>query len=621
MLELDGLGHSSDEHATAKARFFEAFRDVGDAALMTDSIEVITAVGPLASRVTRVGTSLLSLPPGVISEDLESAVSSVLTTSGHGVIAHLLLADGTAVSMRLFTIVANDRVRRYLVGMLAADSDSLELGRLRRTDRVYELWFDRAPTGVGLVATDGTFLRANPAFCRLLGRTELELQQMTFQDITHPDDLLLDVSLREDVLAGRIDRYAMEKRYLRPDGSIVWAHLTVALLSDEFGTPLHFISMVEDITERRLAQDRLTATMELWRTMFDFTPIAMAELGVDGTIMRANAAAGMLFGCPPEDLVGHRTPDLGHPEEAEVNTRDLARLASGEMLSNVSERRVRDLRGRQRWLSAYTAAVVDAAGGVDRLVMQVVDITEARELRERLQRSVDELSVAYREKATLMTALSHDLRTPLATIRILAELLVVDGESTVEGGASDLARRLLAESARTEAVLGDLFRSERASAGSITPRRVSISLNDLVRRVVHVEADQRSSHEIIVRLADEDCIVLVDPALVERMIANLISNAIRHTSVGSKVWVSVAVAPAFDDGAVQLVVEDDGGGVPDVHKEAIFEPYVSGSSPDRPGSGIGLFLVRRFAEFHGGTVVCEDRVGGGASFRVTLPRE
>jgi PAS domain S-box-containing protein len=354
--------------------------------------------------------------------------------------------------------------------------------------------------------------------------------------------------------------------------------------------------------------------------MFEFTPVAMAELGVDGTIMRANAAAGLLFGCPPEELIGHRTPDLGDPQEKEDNTRNLARFASGDLLSNVSERRLRDLHGRQRWVSVYTAAVAGTDGRVDRLVMQVIDITEARELRERLQRSVDELSVAYREKAALMTALSHDLRTPLATIRILAELLVV-GDSTVEGGAGDLARRLLAESARTEGVLGDLFRSERASEGSITPRRVSISLNELVRRVVHVEADQRSSHEIILHLADEECTVVVDPALVERMIANLIANAIRHTSTGSKVWVSVAIDPTTDDGAVQLVVADNGEGVPDVLKEAIFEPYVHRTSADQPGSGIGLFLVRRFAEFHGGTVVCEDREGGGASFRVTLPRE
>ena len=161
--------------------------------------------------------------------------------------------------------------------------------------------------------------------------------------------------------------------------------------------------------------------------------------------------------------------------------------------------------------------------------------------------------------------------------------------------------------------------AERAAAGSITPRRVPISLNALVRRVVDIEADQRSSHDVTLRLANGECSVMADPALVERMVANLISNAIRHTRPGTTVWVTVETIPTADGGSVRIVVEDNGVGVPDTLKETIFEPYVRGVPADRPGSGLGLFLVRRFAEFHGGTVVCADRVGGGASFQVTLP--
>jgi two-component system sensor histidine kinase KdpD len=280
-----------------------------------------------------------------------------------------------------------------------------------------------------------------------------------------------------------------------------------------------------------------------------------------------------------------------------------------------------DRRGRERWLSVHTAAVAGVGGRAERLLMQVIDITEARELREQLQQSVEGLSLAYREKAALMTALSHDLRTPLAAIRILAELLVTSDGPAHEGERAEFARRLLAEAARTEGVLGDLVASERASSGPITPRRSPIALNDLVQRVVDLEGDDHvSSHVIIVRPAVGDCTVSADPALIERMVANLISNALRHTPSGTTVWVSVEDDSSDGNGAVRLVVEDDGDGVPDTLKEAIFEPYVRGAASDRPGTGIGLFLVRRFAEFHGGSVVCGNRDGGGASFRVTLPR-
>ncbi len=617
---------AGDAHVNARVRFHSAFGTVGDAVLVAESGEVLEVLGPLAASVARVGALLTDLPSGVVSDDLVAGMSAVMTAGAAAVSVHLLVAGASAVTMRVFGVLSEDGTSLYLVGVLSPDIAANELDRLRRNDRVYELWFERAPTGVCLVATDGTFLRANPACCRLVGRSESELRTLTFQDITHPDDVLLDVSSLEDVLAGRADRYEMDKRYIRPDGSIVWVHLTVALLLDEAEQPLHFISMLEDITDRRNAQERLTATLErltatleLWRTMFEFTPLATAELDLNGVIIRANAAAGRLMGCDPDELVGLGAVELGVTGTTTQTSRNLARLASGEMASSVTERRFTDRAGRERWLLAHTAAVAGPAGVVDRLVIQVVDVTEGRVLRERLQRSVDELSVAYREKAALMTALSHDLRTPLATIRILAELLVSGDPTATDSSAPDLARRLLAESARTEGVLGDLVSSERASAGSITPRRVQISLNTLVRRVVDIEADERSSHDIVLRLADDEHTMWADPALVERMVANLISNAIRHTRAGTTIWVIVDAEVASGNGSTRIVVEDDGAGVPDNLKEAIFEPYVRGAPADRPGSGIGLFLVRRFAEFHGGTVDCTDRVGGGARFQVTLP--
>ena len=611
---------SADVHAKAKARFAAAFAEAGDAVLALETTEVIATAGSLGAAIGRVGQLLTDLPPEVSSADLDSAVSTVLTSSASGATARLVLSNGVTLSVRLFTLLSEDAARRYLMAIVIPEVGPEELGRLRLNDRVYGLWFERAPSGICLVATDGTFLRANPAYCQLVGRSEAELQRLTFQDITHPDDLLLDVSLVEDVLADRIDRYDVDKRYIRPDGSIVWVHLTVALLHDTDGSPLHFVSMLEDITARRQAQEQLQAALELWRTTFELSPVAMVELALDGTIVRANAAAGELMGCAADELIGQRTPDLGDPAAAEDSYRNLARLASGELKTNVAERRLRDRRGRNLWLSVHTAGVAEPDGSVERLLMQVIDITESRELRERLQRSVDELSNAYREKAALMTALSHDLRTPIATIRILAELLVASQPEMSRVERADVASRLLAEAARTEGVLGDLVASERASSGLITPKRVPIMLNDVVQRVVRFEADQVTSHRVEIRLSDTDSTVSADPALVERIIGNLVVNAFRHTRPDSTVWITVDGSSGERE-PVRLVVEDNGAGVPDEMKKAIFEPFVRAAPADRPGSGLGLFLVRRFAEFHGGNVVCVDRPGGGASFQVTLPRQ
>jgi diguanylate cyclase (GGDEF)-like protein/PAS domain S-box-containing protein len=123
--------------------------------------------------------------------------------------------------------------------------------------RMWRTAFESAPIGMALVDLDGGWLEVNDALCALVGYSENELQEMTFQDITHPDDLEADLELLRALIAGEIPEYQMEKRYFTKSGEQVWAQLSVSLMLDAFGKPLHFISQVQDITERRLMQERL----------------------------------------------------------------------------------------------------------------------------------------------------------------------------------------------------------------------------------------------------------------------------------------------------------------------------------------------------------------------------
>ena len=117
--------------------------------------------------------------------------------------------------------------------------------------------FEHAPIGIALVAIDGGWMRVNRALCDLLGYSEGELLASHFQDITHPDDLEADLALVSDVLEGRRASYQMNKRYIRADGRMIWAQLSVALVQDQDGKPLHFISQIQDVTERHQLEIKL----------------------------------------------------------------------------------------------------------------------------------------------------------------------------------------------------------------------------------------------------------------------------------------------------------------------------------------------------------------------------
>ena len=135
-------------------------------------------------------------------------------------------------------------------------TNGLNLRRARRLDERerFERSFHAAPIGMALVAPDGTFLDVNAALCALLDRKPEVLRATGFQPLTHPEDLDADLELVGRCLAGEIDGYEMDKRYLRPDGSVVWGELHVSLIRDAAGEPVHFVSQIADISDRKRAE-------------------------------------------------------------------------------------------------------------------------------------------------------------------------------------------------------------------------------------------------------------------------------------------------------------------------------------------------------------------------------
>ncbi len=129
--------------------------------------------------------------------------------------------------------------------------------RLRAAEERFRLAFEHAPIGIALVSPDGNFMRVNAALCALTGYANDELVKKTFQEITYPDDLDLDLEYVRQMLAGERREYTMEKRYFHRDGHVVWVQLSVALVRDSENKPLHFISQIQDISERKQLEERL----------------------------------------------------------------------------------------------------------------------------------------------------------------------------------------------------------------------------------------------------------------------------------------------------------------------------------------------------------------------------
>lgn len=215
-------------------------------------------------------------------------------------------------------------------------------------------------------------------------------------------------------------------------------------------------------------------------------------------------------------------------------------------------------------------------------------------------------------KNAFLLAISHELRTPLTSVVGYAALLEEDPARLGPEVITECASAIGVSARRLDKLLADLLDIERLQRGVVEARCRPTDMRELVRRVLeHIEADGRVTFAV-----PKGTEVDVDPALVERLVENLVLNALKHTPSDTKVHVRSELWPK----ELVLIVEDGGPGVPDELKAVIFEPFRHGVRPEHtPGTGIGLSLVSEFAKVHGGRAWVEDRDGGGASFRVALP--
>ena len=218
-------------------------------------------------------------------------------------------------------------------------------------------------------------------------------------------------------------------------------------------------------------------------------------------------------------------------------------------------------------------------------------------------------------KDTLLHAVSHDLKGPLSGIIGAMQTIRRDEELHLTDDEREALYQVIEHSGRKmNRLIDDLLDLDRIDRGKLHPQREPTDVGALARRVVSDTA-QIIDHPVRVRA--DAVLVDVDPGKVERVVENLLVNAVRHTPPGTAVLVDVA---ASADG-IELIVEDHGPGVPDELKTLLFEPFRQGESTTSGGMGIGLSLVQRFAELHGGSAHVDDTDGGGARFVVTLPGE
>jgi diguanylate cyclase (GGDEF)-like protein/PAS domain S-box-containing protein len=298
--------------------------------------------------------------------------------------------DGTTFSVQGTNtpIFGEDGDLVGVIGVLRGITERKEAEEaLKESEQRFKRSFRDAAIGMALVGTDGRFLQVNRSLCEIVGYREEDLLGKTFQDITHPDDLEADVEQLRRTLAGEIETYQMEKRYLHKNGHVVWILLSVSLVHDEEVEPLYFISQIQDITERKRAEERLRQTEARYRTLVERMPAVtyIQEIGSPDSAMYMSPQIETLTGYSPEEC---KDPDLRwllvHPDDREwMQAEDERTGEPGEVFT--TEYRVLHRDGRTVWVHNESVLVEEEESGSRYWQGFMVDITERKRAEERLQ--------------------------------------------------------------------------------------------------------------------------------------------------------------------------------------------------------------------------------------------
>lgn len=252
----------------------------------------------------------------------------------------------------------------------------------------FRMAMDHSPTGMSLVSPDGRYLRANPIVCEFLGRDEQELLGCTWQELTHPDDVATDAALVDEVERGLRDAYRMDKRYLRPDGTVVWADLSVACVRNADGSIRYFISQLLDVTERIQAQHALAEAESRYRLLAENT-MDIVFLGDTTTLIEwVSPSVTAVLGYAPEELIGQDARMLFHPDDA-FEVPPVAEQANRGK-SVTFRARYLTKAGAELWVEMTVRPILDEATGAPiGRVVAVRDVHEEVMVQSALDREVD----------------------------------------------------------------------------------------------------------------------------------------------------------------------------------------------------------------------------------------
>jgi PAS domain S-box-containing protein len=454
----------------------------------------------------------------------------------------------------------------------------------------------------------------------MIGYDENELKELTFSDITHPDDLSIGFSSLNKLLDDEFIKASFEKRYIRKDNQIIWVNILTSLIRDVNHLPKFFITQIIDITERKRLEEDIRESEERFRMVFEnaFDGISIYSEDPDPLKRR-------LFECNEQyaALSGRSRYELlkfGNTLEFQITLED-----------NANDNRLESLDKRKAYQGFFSWIRPDGKENViEYMAMPVLwrgkpysisvdrDITVRKQTEKDLIEAKERAEQSDKLKSEFLAQMSHEIRTPLTVIVGNVGYLNDFFDDQLDSDTKGCFNSIETASERIIRTIGLILNSAELQTGGYKPKFVKIDIDKKILKKLYREhlfiADKKAL-KLIYNCKSEDTEVIIDEYSTTQIISNLLDNAIKFTKKG---MVEILLE-RNKKGNLIVEIKDTGIGISKKFQAEIFEPFSQeeqGYTRSYEGTGLGMLIVKKYCELNNITIELESKKSVGSTFRI-----
>jgi PAS domain S-box-containing protein len=493
---------------------------------------------------------------------------------------------------------------------------------LRESEERFRGTFENAAVGITHCDLHGRYLRVNQKYCEIAGYSREELLSRSFNDLTHREDLAETRDKFLPLTRGDISSYSQEKRLVHKDGSSAWINVFCSAQKNAMGEPVHAISIVQDISERKRLEEELRESEHRWRSITEALPQLVWTATPDGTCDYFSTQWTQYTGVPTSELLGWQWLDTLHPADREPTRQFWTDSVAGRHDYDV-EYRVHRLDGEYRWFKTRGVPIRDSDGRIFKWFGSCTDISDGKLAAEELRLAKEVAESANRAKDEFLANVSHEIRTPMNAILGLTSLVLGtdlnDGQRQSLATVKSAANNLLG-------IINDLLDFSKIEAGklelSLGEFGLRATLGDTLRALA-VRAHQKGLELVSNVQPDVPDALISDAGRLRQVLLNLVGNAIKFTEKGEVVVQVRAIpdaAPKNDEVHLLFTVRDTGIGIPKGKQATIFRAFEqedSSTTRKYGGTGLGLTISAQLAGLMGGKIEVDSEPGRGSTFSLT----